>query len=358
MVYKQKLLLLSALTGILALIYAASLIFSPGRLNSRGVLHVWLEGGRRDEVRRIELSGGGGENVSLIRDDSLWYVEGPADSAGSRPGYPAKTARIEDLLRLLSARSPYPPRGNSPSSHGRLGLDEASASRILLRGASGTPILDLLVGRRDAVGREVYLRENGSGEVRSGEDRFSAYLGGSRTAWYNLRLLPERDGESPDLRMVQRVTVLAPPAPSNPEAADGPAAPERPPALVFTRSDNGWIQGGTAPDSLEGFRVDSYIRGILDAEGDDFLESPAAGDPVFNEGRISIEMGDGGNYVIQIGPVLETGDGSPEGSPRRRCAVVSGSPYVYALAEWTMNRIFRERSYFLKDEAAPDSGEN
>ncbi|MDR1948667.1 MAG: DUF4340 domain-containing protein [Spirochaetaceae bacterium] len=351
MVYKQKLLLLSALTGVLALAYAATLIFSPDRMGSRRASHVWLEGSLREKVGRIELSGGG-QSVTLVRNGGGWYAEAP-----EAPGelFPAKTARVEDLLRLLSLRAPYPLRESSPASHERLGLG-GGASRILVRDNGGAPLLDLLVGGRDATGREVYLRENNRNEVRSGEDLFSAYLEGGRTAWYNLRLLSGRDGGTLDSRMVQRVIVTAPAAPPEPGGLDpaAPAAPAEPgekaPPLVFTRSADGWLLEGTGPDSLENSRIDSYVRGILEAEGEDFLVE--AGNRVFADGSISLEMGDGARFVIQLGPRTETGE-DPSGGGRP--ALVSGSPYVYALAEWTVNRIFRDRSYFVKQDqgAAP-----
>ncbi|MDR3144695.1 MAG: DUF4340 domain-containing protein [Treponema sp.] len=350
MVYRRKLLFLSVLTGVLTLAYAAALLFSPDRLSSRGSLHAWLDPGRRDQVGRIELRNRDGESLALIRDNRLWYVEDPAFSTTNPdvPGYPAKTARVEEFLRLLSTRSSYPLRGNAPSSYGRLGLDEAAASRVVLRSGPGLPLLDLLVGSRDATGRELYLRENSSKELRSGEDKFSAYLTGNRTAWYNLRLLADRNGETQDPQLVQRLIVSAPAALVEPETPDAPGP------LVFVRSANGWSLEGTAPDSLDTSRVDSYVRGILEAEGDDFLAGPDRGEQDFNDGRISLEMGDGRNYVIRVGPPVlsgapsETGDAGG-GGPGRRGAVISGSPYTYVLAEWTVNRIFRERSYFLKE---------
>jgi hypothetical protein len=32
----------------------------------------------------------------------------------------------------------------------------------------------------------------------------------------------------------------------------------------------------------------------------------------------------------------------------RKAATASGSPYVYALADWTVTRLFREKSYFAQ----------
>jgi hypothetical protein len=339
--YRQKQLSLIILTGLLALIYAATLIFSSERMNSRSSAYVWLESRWVDQVDRIELTRE--ETITLLRRNALWYAEyGGVE-------YPARQSRVEDLLRLLSTRDLYPLRGASASSHEALGLG-AGASRIVLRGGAGNfPLLDLLVGGRDATGRDVYLRKNKQTEVRSGEDRFSGYLSGSRTAWYNLRLFPA-EGLEPDL--VQRITVIPPPDPPGtaPGEASGPAPGTAAAApLVLTRSAGGWTLGGgsgaaRSGGELEVPRVDSYLRGILDAEGEDYTTVLKAEDPVFNEGRILLELGDGSSRTIRFGPMVPYEFAGSTLS--RRTAVVSGSPHVYILAEWTVARIIRDAAYF------------
>jgi hypothetical protein len=97
-------------------------------------------------------------------------------------------------------------------------------------------------------------------------------------------------------------------------------------------------------DALDGSRIDPYIRAILDAEGDGFVTALKAGDPVFTEGSIRLELGDGATRTIRLGPFHSGG----EGEAGKRTAVVSDSPYVYTLAEWTVTRLFRDAAYFKK----------
>jgi hypothetical protein len=334
MAYKKKLLILSVLAGALALSYAAALIFSSDRFSARSASRFWLDPRLVDRVDRVDLESRGEDPFSLVRRDNRWYLD----------DYPVKSARVEDFLRILSARAAYPQRGTAASSHERLGLTEDQASRIVVRAGAGLPLVDLLVGDRDATGQESYLRENNRNEIYSGEDRFDAYLRGSRASWYNLRLLTGNDGEPLEPSMVQRLTVTVP----APEGESPDAAP-----LVFTRSDQNWTLDGVPPESLDSTRVDAYIRSVLEAEGDDFIAGAGAGEVFFNEGRISIELGDGTRRSIGLGPALASGPADDAPANRetvRRGAVVSGSPYVYALAEWTVNRIFREASYFKKQE--------
>ncbi|MDR2071561.1 MAG: DUF4340 domain-containing protein [Treponema sp.] len=333
MTYNKKVLVLSIVVAALALIYAGTLILTPERLNSRNAAYTWLEPKWADQADRIEISGGG-ETLGLVRRNALWYVE----TEGVE--YPAKQGRIADLLRLLTSRGAYPLRGSAVSSHERLGVGE-TASRIVVRGGAGAaPLLDLLVGAADATGREVYLRKSGQNEVRSGEDKFTLYLSPSPSGWYNLRLFPQEGaGGALSLDMVQRVTAVSPPSDEEPSPAP----------LVIARSGSGWTVEGVDPDALDSSRIDPYIRAILDAEGDGFVTSVTSDDPVFNEGRIHLELGDGGSRTIRLGPPLTDGE---EGAGKRTAAV-SGSQYVYTLAEWTVTRLFRDAAYFKKPPEEP-----
>jgi hypothetical protein len=314
MVYKKKLILLSGLTALLALIYAAALIFDPERVNARNAAFVWLDAEGADRADSIVISRQGEEIVSLARKNGLWFV--PAEGID----LPVKQARVEDLFRILSARGAYPLRASSAASHERLGLAEGTAARIIIRGGAGAyPLLDLLVGNQDAAGREIYLKRQGQDEVRSGDTRIASYVNGTAGSWYDLRLFPEGSGGTIDTGMVQRLSVDYP---------GGIAEP-----LTLSRSGTGWTMGSLSADTQ---RVELYIRSILDAEGEDFLPVPDS--PVFNEGRITLELGDGTNRIIRCGPLDEEG--------KRRSAQITGSPYVYQLAEWTLGRLFREASYF------------
>lgn len=330
MVYKKKVLFLSCLVGGLALVYAGTWIFEPEQVHSRNAAFQWLDPKRLNEIDRIELSGSG-DPLTLVRKDTRWFV------AREDGEYPAKQARIEEFLRILSTKGSYPIRGTESASHERLGLTEEKASRILIRGGvAAYPVLDLLVGSQDPTGREVYLRKQDQKEVRSGNNTLSGYLSGSRTAWYNLRLFPETENPGLGVDSVQRLTVY-PPAEEASESGE-PQAPE--PPFSLSRSEGGWIIEGASVNALDNQRVESYIRAIVDAEGEDFIPAPEGiREDAFVQGRIILELGNGLSRSIRLGPALES---------KQRSGVVSDTPFVYALAEWTVNRIFRKASYFEK----------
>jgi hypothetical protein len=339
MVYKQKLTLLSGIVGLLALIYVVTLIFEPERAGRRNAAFSWLDQKLVPQVEGIRiLSAPDAEALTLVRKNKLWYVSHEENE------YPARQLRVDDFLALLSQRAAYPVRASSSAAHERLGLTEGAAARIVLTGASpparegaevvsGPLLLDLLAGQGDLLGQEIYLRKAGQNEVRSGENRFSGYLSGTRQSWYNLRLFPESEDGKLEAADVQKLTVY-PPA----SALTGQGI-ESPEPQVFSRENNGWICGGITVTSLDNAKVDSYILSVLNIEGDDFSSSAKPEDPIFNDGRLTLELGDGSIRTLRLG-------GSDESN--RRLAVVSGSPHVYSLAGWAVDRLFREASYFEK----------
>ena len=323
MVYKKKLIVLSSLVAFLAAVYLVTLFFDPERVSSRSAAFLWLDPKLQDQADGIELSKAGewDKPLRLVRRGSNWYaLIGEAE-------FPAKNARVEDLFRSLAARDAYPVRGSDAASHERLGLAENRAGRILVTGGAGLPLLDLLVGSSDAAGREIYMRKNGQNEFRSGEDKLSAYINGAETSWHRLGLFAE---SPPDAAQVQRIAVN----PLPPEEEGG--APPDP--LVITRSGSGWSIEGMDDETVDAQRVDSYLRGILDAEGDNFMPGLSAATAGFSDGAIVLELGNGSSLTIAVGILPEN----------RKAATASGSPYVYALADWTVTRLFREKSYFVK----------
>ncbi|QQO07964.1 DUF4340 domain-containing protein [Breznakiella homolactica] len=330
MTYKQKRRYLVLLVAVLGLVYCATFVFDSDRRAGRNASYQWLDKKWVDQTDRIEISN------PLVPEAgvSLRFSGGRWNAVLAGREYPAKQQRVTDLLDLLSRKDVYPVRAASASSYERLGLAETAAGRITLYGgANPTPLLDLLVGDLDTAGRDVYLRRNGRDEVRSGRDGYTVFTEASRTSWYDLRIFLDAD---PSLRTdtVQRIRIEYPSS-----GDDMGTAPRRDP-LSLSRGSGGWVLDGGAGPSPDGNTVETYIRSILGAEGDDFIPSVDPGAPVFNEGSLLLEFGDGTRKTITLGPVIDGG---------RRIAAVSGSSYVYALGEWTVNRLFREREYFIPE---------
>jgi hypothetical protein len=174
----------------------------------------------------------------------------------------------------------------------------------------------------------VYLRKQGQNEVRSDEDIFSTYTGGSLTSWYNLRLFPETESGRLDAASVQRLTVYPP------SDEEGDTSPR-----IFTRKDKSWSFNFEIanPDMA---RVDSYIRDILNTSADDFVANASPSDPLFNNSRIVLELGDGSVRTLRFGPPEEN---------IGRYAAVSGADWVYSVPDWAIKRIFVDVDTFEKN---------
>jgi len=308
MAHNKKILLLGSVAAGLALIYGLTLFFDPARINARNDAFTWLPAGARDEADRITISRGTQE-LELVLQNGKWFalLEGVE--------VPVKQGRVDDLFRILGTRGAFPRRGSSAASHGELGLGN-DAVRLVIRGGIGVPLLDLLVGKDDPSGQEVFLRKNGENDFRSGDRLISSYVNGERSAWYDLKLFEDKSTD-----LVQRVQV-------NFAGSQGPVN------YGIIRGGENWTFEGDAL-SLNKEKVEAWIQGILEAQGEDFTNSFDTQNP----GRIVLELGDGSVLSVQIGEAGEDG---------RSPALVNGKPYVFMLPQWTASRLQRERSYFLE----------
>jgi len=324
--FKKKAAILSALIFILALVYILSFVFDPQR--QTGKAFAWLEREFLDLADRIEIyeSGNAGNKIVLYRKNNFWVVPSAAMD------YPAKQGRVEDLLAALSQKGIYLHRAASTQARERLGLGEGIASRIVVRGGAGLPLLDLLIGTGDALGQGVYLRRAGKNEIYSGEDNFTFYTGSDVGFWFDLRLFPADTVPlrgSNQGRLTNTLTV------DSVQQADVTLPGNDALPFILRRSGSGWIIPGNENAVIDSTRVEGWLRSVLEAEGDNFTDEV----PESVEGSITLWFGNGTRSAIQIG--LQDED-------KRRSAVVSESEFVYVLSEWIINRLFRDSLYFLK----------
>jgi hypothetical protein len=317
MTYKNKIITLSSVIAALAILYILTIIFDPQRRGARSDAYSWLEPGQNNRITGITITELGEETLRLSRNNGKWFVlRGAKD-------YPARQVRIDDFLAILSKRAPYPIRSTSASSHERLWLTPDTAVQITVSTGPGIPLLRLLIGQPDVTGQNVYLRKQGQNEVRSGEDRFTSYTSSPLSSWYNLRLFPENEEGKLIDTDVQRLIVYP---------------PENEAPMIFTRSNRAWTFNFEIanPDFS---MVDSYIRDILGVSGDDFIDGVSPSDPVFNDCRIVMELGNGAAKTLLLGPADDDG---------KRYATVSGSEFVYSIPAWAVRRLFAEPDNFTK----------
>jgi hypothetical protein len=302
--YKKKVTILSAVVVVLALIYILTFVFDPE--NRRSAAFAWLDPSLLNMTDGLEISSSESRAV-LKRKNDAWFV---ADETGE---FPAKQDRVEDLFALLKRKESYQVRASSPESIERLGLTEESASRIIVRGGAGLPLLDLLIGGADALGREVYLRRAGWNQIYSAEDDYSFFTELTPRSWYDLRLFPPASVDS-----VQQVEISFPDE-----------------AYILRRSGRGWIIPGKE-DAVDAIKVEAILRLLLEAEADNF----GINAPETVEGSVTIQFGNGSTRTLQAGALTEQNN---------RYATVSGSSYFYVLTERTFNDLFRASSFFFRN---------
>jgi len=309
MTYKNRLIFLETLIGVLIVIYIASVIFTSD-IGSKSSSYTWLDSKTAEKTIRIVIKNADNE-IELKKKSNQWFV--------SHNGleYPAKQLRVEDFLKILTSRSAWPLRSTSASTHERFGLEQ-SASRVTIYGE--TVLLDLIVGNEDAYKSEIYLRKAGQNEVRAGDNAIKSYISSPITSWYNLRLISETEKGSIDLNAVQRLSVYTPRE-----------------TQVFSRKNKRWEISGIIITNPDQNAVDSYIRQILTVEGDNFDNSINGTDSMFDKTSIVLELGNGRIVTVRLSEPDESG---------RRFAHVSGKDYIYSIPTWQAEKLFKNASNF------------
>lgn len=314
MTFRKKAAFLSALVAVLALANILTVILDP--VKRRHDSFAWLDPSLIVMADRIELYGSSGVTI-LERRNNKWVCQ------GENAEYPVKQARVGDLLSALSRKGAYSRRAASAEARRALALDEGHSSRVIVRGGAGLPLLDLLIGTADALGREVYLRKSAQNDIYSGEDFFTLYTESKSVSWYDLRLFPLETGFlTTDTVQQAEISLLF-----------GNISDEKQ-SFILRREKSGWIIPGEEQAALDSLRLESWLRSVLEAEGDDF-----SGENVEQyEASITLRFGDGAVRYIRAGAADDE---------KRRGVLVSGSALVYLLSERTLDRIFRDKAYFV-----------
>jgi len=309
MTYKNRLIFLGSLIGVLIVIYITSIIVTSG-IGSKSSSYAWLDPKSAQRVIKIDIKDNDNE-YELKKINHQWFV------LNNGIEYPAKQLRVEDLLKILTTRSAWSVRSASASTHGRFGLEQ-SACRVTVYGE--TVLLDLLAGNEDIFKNEIYLRKAGQTEVRAGDNAIKSYISGPVSNWYNLRLIPESENGSIDLSSVQRLSVYTPQE-----------------TQIFSRKNRKWEISGITVEKPDQSIIDNYIRQVITVEGDNFEDSVKSDDPMFDTASMSLELGNGRIITIRFSPADESGG---------RFAHVSGKDYIYFIPAYQAGKLFKSAASF------------
>jgi len=312
MTYKNRLICLLSLIGVLALFYAGSFIINAETGNKRDSSVLWLDSRLAGTADRIAISTDV-QNFELVKKADQWFVSHNGNE------YPARRLRVEDFISIFTKRASWPVRATAASSHERFGLDTDTAGRLTVF-VENSILLDLLIGYEDGMGQEVYVRRYAQSEVRSGDRLINTYLTSPVSSWYNLRLIPESEDGKVSVANVQRLSVF-----------NGNTT------QIFSRRNRSWTVSGVNIENPEQNSIENYIGIILNTEGDNFDSGVSFDNPDLGRNRITVELDDGRVIIIRISESDELG---------RRYANVFGRDYIYSIPSWVSARLFREPSSF------------
>jgi hypothetical protein len=310
--FKNKVLILSVVAGVLAVAYALGLVFSPTNVQRRRSEVPVFAALKSDAVKKIEVSGAEGA-VQLVRGDKGWSV-----LLGGSP-YPASEERVKSFFDSLTGLQRTRVVSTSPDSWKSFDVAEEARTRIRLLDASDKPLVNLLVGRAEEAERGSFVRLEGTNEVLLTNKSLGFYLEAQPNYWSYLKFFgDELSGDK-----VMRISVRADLA-----FADGSSRRLAYTLIQKEAAGRKWQVVEPAADramALDNKEVDRMATTLAGFEGSEFvpgsvdsgLGSPAA--------EILFSTVDNKDYRILIGK---------RSGQDQYYAKVDGGSYVYLAPEW------------------------
>lgn len=231
-------------------------------LGLAAVLLLWLgsevlagRGGAAERFRLIpELDTARVDTVEVRKTaDTIRLTRSPT-GAWSVNGHPASAQEVSDLLSALGDSLEGELVARNPASHGRMQVDSASGTRLLVV-AGGRTAAQLIVGKRGNAWQSRYVRPEGDDRVYLLESRLASLVDHTLTDWRDKRIV----AVNPD--GIARLTVER--------------GRER---YTLVRRDTAWaFETGEPADSTRARRLVDEFRN-LQAQGGPVFASPAQAD--------------------------------------------------------------------------------
>jgi len=180
---------------------------------------------RVNDVARVEIVGQGAR-VTIARSAEGWGVE-------QKDGYRADPDMVKALVLALADARALEPRTAQPDLYPRLHVEDpsspgAASTGVTLRGADGTPLAVLVVGKPAAAPGTLYARRAGEGPSWLVKADLAVETDPLRWIDATLPRVPRDSVASVEIRQPDGRTVLIRrDAPDQPFSASVPAAPAR-----------------------------------------------------------------------------------------------------------------------------------
>jgi hypothetical protein len=275
--------------------------------------------------RRDEDGSGGGALASMLEDvapESLEAVvfQEPGASGGTRrleragagawtvDGSPADSAYVARLLDALDGATAGDVVSMNPANHARMGVDDASAIRMILERSGGADTV--LLGGRGPVTGTVYARVPDADAVHVLEADLRAAATRTGDDWRSKRLA------TVDTAAVRRVGLASP---------DG--------SFVLAKDESGWSVDGQPADSAA---VASLLGELAALDGTGVAADPGAPDARADR-VLTVGSGAGTVLTLRLWEPDEEGGGSLTAVVEGPAALQPGTAFTFP--RWKAGRL-------------------
>ena len=195
------------------------------------------------------------DTIRLVKRAEGWTVN----------GYPASATGVQEFLSAVTDTAATSELvAESPSSHASLGVDTASARRLVVRRGADT-VLSLLVGKRGANWESAYIRRPGMPRVFQVRGRLVEFVERRVDDWRDKRIV-EVDPDSLERLVVTRGTA----------------------GYTLSRKDSSWVLGTDVP--TDSGRVASLLGRFKDLSSTGFATAGQADSADFGAPDLRIEL--------------------------------------------------------------------
>jgi predicted secreted protein len=318
--FKNKVLILGLVAGVLAVAYALGLVFSPTNVQRRRSEVLLLPAFKKEAVKRIQVTSAEGGTIEVLQGDKGWSVQ-----IGGSP-FPASEERVGWFLDSIAGLRRSRLVSSSPESWKSFEVTDEARTRIRLSDASGHSLVSLIVGKGEEGARGNYARLEGSNEVVLLNKSLATYTEGSLSYWSHMKFFPDGlDGSG-----VMRISVRA-----SLSFSDGSGR-----KVLYTlirRADGGrkWqvVEPAAQKDTpLNDQEIDRMASTLAGFEGNEFVPGNPASGLESPSAEILFSTEDNKDYRILVG--------SRSGRDQY-FAKVDGGAYVYLVPEWRVRQVTR-----------------
>ena len=217
-----------------------------------------------------------------------------------------------------------------------MGLGDSEGTLLEAYTASDHALLRLYAGNEANETARNYYRKADDPQSFSGPDEIARLIQGELRDWYELGLFPD----SVTSESVQRVLVEA-----KGITLGGIQDPSSFSYALLRSKAGRWMVEGNPAHEIESAKVDGFIKSIILAEADDFLNVDGVAEPLGSPiANLEMETGNGTTVRLTIG----AGSGNDRFVTR-----ISDNPYLYGMGSWLVDRLFKPLSEFTVKRQQP-----